>query len=300
VEIVAVEEDASIYAWANDEAPAVTPGTPTIYDPLNNPLIQAIGDAQRSITDPPQRLSFKYDYTGTAESGEFSRDLTFSLVDAVGTAVTSGITWTYAVITGTVSGYTSASGSQSMSGSGMGTLTVSSLGSSEAKVEVTATYGGKAFTKQITLTQDVAAPPVAGGGGGGGSSGTLVSKTSGFSSFSTTSFSSVTGNLNFTTPTGVTAIDFNVTLSAIPSASPPSGSWSLECKALVGGVLIGSIQSSASDFDSTDFITDNGTFNFSVHLTGLTASTAYVGDVQCRLVSGSRTHFVNGTVSVTT
>lgn len=33
-----IEENAAIYAWSNNEAAAVTPGTPTIYDPLHSPL----------------------------------------------------------------------------------------------------------------------------------------------------------------------------------------------------------------------------------------------------------------------
>lgn len=44
-EIVAVEENAAIYQWDNDESAAVAPGTPTVYDPTNDPLVQGIGDA---------------------------------------------------------------------------------------------------------------------------------------------------------------------------------------------------------------------------------------------------------------
>jgi hypothetical protein len=44
VPMVLREEHASIYAWDADESPAVTPGTPTTYDPTKAPWIQALYD----------------------------------------------------------------------------------------------------------------------------------------------------------------------------------------------------------------------------------------------------------------
>lgn len=41
-----IEENAAIYAWDNDDSAPVTPGTPTVYNPLNNPIIIAISDAE--------------------------------------------------------------------------------------------------------------------------------------------------------------------------------------------------------------------------------------------------------------
>lgn len=41
-----IEENAAIYAWDNDDSAPVTPGTPTVYNPLNNPIIMAISDAE--------------------------------------------------------------------------------------------------------------------------------------------------------------------------------------------------------------------------------------------------------------
>ena len=46
VPMALIEENAAIYAWdANDSAP-ITPTAPTIYNPLNSPLILGIADAQ--------------------------------------------------------------------------------------------------------------------------------------------------------------------------------------------------------------------------------------------------------------
>ena len=54
------EENAAIYAWSAEETAAVTPAAPSVYDPLNSPLIQGISAAALTIrypeafpTDPP-------------------------------------------------------------------------------------------------------------------------------------------------------------------------------------------------------------------------------------------------------
>lgn len=46
VPMTMIEENAAIYAWDAEEQPLVTPTAPTVYDPLNNPLILGIGDAE--------------------------------------------------------------------------------------------------------------------------------------------------------------------------------------------------------------------------------------------------------------
>jgi hypothetical protein len=46
VPLVLVEENAAIYAWDAEEEAPVTPTAPTVYDPLNNPLILGIADAE--------------------------------------------------------------------------------------------------------------------------------------------------------------------------------------------------------------------------------------------------------------
>lgn len=46
VPLALIEENAAIYAWDNDDSAPVTPNSPTVYDPLNNPLIIAISDAE--------------------------------------------------------------------------------------------------------------------------------------------------------------------------------------------------------------------------------------------------------------
>lgn len=44
--MVLEEENAAIYAWDNDDSAAVQPAAPTVYNPLNAPLILAAGEAK--------------------------------------------------------------------------------------------------------------------------------------------------------------------------------------------------------------------------------------------------------------
>lgn len=55
--VTLLEENAAIYAWSNNEAAAVTPGTPTVYDPLNNPLLQLVNSTTGALADG-NRLRF--------------------------------------------------------------------------------------------------------------------------------------------------------------------------------------------------------------------------------------------------
>jgi len=46
------EENAAIYAWSAEETAAVTPAAPSVFDPLNSPLIQGISAAALTIRYP--------------------------------------------------------------------------------------------------------------------------------------------------------------------------------------------------------------------------------------------------------
>jgi hypothetical protein len=220
--IFRTETDAK-HSWALGVAGAVS-SPPTVTQ------TPGVGDtgapAITGIAHPPQRLTFRYDSPGVASSGEFSRDLTFTLYDTTGAAISTAVTWTYEVISGTVNGFTSASGPQSMSGTGTGTLPVSSLGSSEAKVKVSAVYDSKTYLSTETLTQQVATGAVSGGSGSSEIASNSISN-----SFNSTSFAS-RGSVNSTMPAGVTAPNINVYVDVEPAAGG-TGTWtsSAGCRA---------------------------------------------------------------------
>jgi hypothetical protein len=259
------------------------------------------GDVTRWLDGPPQSTIFLYDDTGTTQDGWTTRDLTF-VVNTPKGQITSGITWQYLVKTGKVNTFTNSSGVKSMTGSGTGTLTVSSLGADVSTVEIRATIGSSLITKTITLTKQFAAAPVGGGAGGGGTSTTLVSKTSGFTFINSTTFTDITGTQTGTTPAGITSVNLNMNLDAMP-VSGTNGSWTVEMKfqRLISGTWTdkGTTQSSGSDWISSDGIGDPAAFAYTFSDTGLTASTAYSWRILARLTSGTRSHNITGSFTVT-
>jgi hypothetical protein len=119
---------------------------------VENPRVtraELSGDVTRWLDGPPQSTIFLYDDTGTTQDGWTTRDLTF-VVNTPKGQITSGITWQYLVKTGKVNTFTNSSGVKSMTGSGTGTLTVSSLGADVSTVEIRATIGSSLITKTIS------------------------------------------------------------------------------------------------------------------------------------------------------
>lgn len=57
VEIIAVEENAAIYQWDNNEAAAVAAGAPTVYDPLNDAVVQGLTSIESGESTIVSRLS---------------------------------------------------------------------------------------------------------------------------------------------------------------------------------------------------------------------------------------------------
>lgn len=295
-----LEENSAIYAWAAEETAPVTPGSPTVYDPLNDPVLQAIIEATLNI-DCESVAIFKHNSAGTAESGQYPRTLNVKLYGNAA-LLTSGVTATYTVLAGTVNGFTNASGAQSITvTNGVGAFTVSSLGSHEATVQVKASYGTATKTKIVTLRKEFAATV-----GASASGGTLpVSKNSGFANINSTTFASTSGDMTGTMPSGKTTANIAAVLSFDPDTAGGNDSWTVELKVMRGAVQIGTTQSATS---SVYTYMEEGTqltgtlpaeFNYSIDDTGLTAGSSYTWKVEARLTAGTRTHYAGGQVSIT-
>lgn len=270
-------------------APPYAPG------PISDPG----AEVNRWIVGPPQSTVFHYDYLGAAQTGEFTRTMTFTLMSSSG-AVTSGITWTNRIINGGYNSATSSSGSFAMTVSGgVGSLNVASMQSSSATIEVTANYNGQSYTKQFTITQDVAAAPVSSSGGGVT---TIASKSSGFSTLGNATFIDASGAITGTMPTGKTTATVSVQLDVSPQGSG-TGSWPIEMKLMrdVAGTptQIGTTQTATATWDDTAMDGNDASFNFTVSDTGLTAGTSYNWRIYVRDAGATRNFFVTGTVTVT-
>jgi len=76
VPLVLVEENAAIYSWVNEDVAPVTPTAPTIYNPLNNPLVLGIEDALLAAGDAQSTADGKIDsyYQASAPTGASEGD----------------------------------------------------------------------------------------------------------------------------------------------------------------------------------------------------------------------------------
>jgi hypothetical protein len=326
-ECVFVEENAAIYQWDNNETAAVQAGAPTIYDPDNAPLhvgiIEARGTAEWSrviddggkpedaaditrVVSGPSSHTFKHAHDGTAEAGEYPKSFAFKLMATSG-QIMSGITWNYVVISGTVNGFTASSTLRAMSGTGTGSFDVSSLGTDSALVEIRAAWSGSTRIEQITLSKSFSAPPASSGGSSGS---TLVSKTSGFTAISNTTFTDITGDLA-ATPPGAT-VNLRASLSFNPGNSSPAGDWSIELKWQRNGVDVTSpaptvVTGYSSVYDLNEGLggeppwwqSSAASLTHNKDGAAATASTSNTWRLLARVsAGGTRTHSVTGSVSV--
>lgn len=281
---------------------------------------QAAADVSMWVEGTPQHR-FQYDSAGVALAGEFPKAFVFALKTLLGT-VTSGVAWSYLVQEGTVNGFTVASGSKSMTGTSTGTLNVSSLGSSSATVQITATYGGIARDTFIVKFEKFLNPPQS-GGSTGGSGGTMpISKSSGFNSFSGTTFVDITGIMSGTMPSGKTTANIAGELYARPNTSGQSDGdgWNIEMKAQRNTGTAespiwtdkGALRSSSSNITDTSggepgvpprLIAQSSTHTFNESEGSLTGGTIYDWKIVGRInptgsTNTTNTHTVTGSITI--
>jgi len=104
VPMALIEENAAIYAWDADDSAPITPTAPTIYNPLNNPLILAISDIE-AIADGRITTFFQ---TSTPMASEIG-DIWFDTDDANKMYRWSGTAWVLARDTGITTAIATAS-----------------------------------------------------------------------------------------------------------------------------------------------------------------------------------------------
>lgn len=88
VPMALIEENAAIYAWDSDESAPLTATAPTIYNPLNNPLILAITDAEAVLDG--KITSFYQTSTPTADG---IGDIWFDTDDGNAMYRWNGVSW---------------------------------------------------------------------------------------------------------------------------------------------------------------------------------------------------------------
>jgi hypothetical protein len=243
----------AIYAWDNSEAAPVTPGTPTVYNPLNSPILTALG-----------------------APGDSNR----------GTALSSGVSWSATTIEGNATFTISGAGAADLEVTGPNSSSLAL----ESVIEVTGTYQGISRKAQVTVVRQDDPPTSTGGGGGGsgGSSGstTTLGDTTGTSYDLTNAVSSIItaaagagGQVECTAP-----INFKrtgVTLGAGPDGETgAAGKWQWRVVSGTFADITSEVTSSSdsvteADPDTGKHRTYSGSLSVAQTKTGLTPGTSY-------------------------
>lgn len=259
---------------------------------------------------PAQSTVFNYSYDYIPEAGVFPRDLTWKMVGPFG-AMTTGITGTWRVTSGSVNGITPTNGAQAFTSivNGLCTLAVTALGTDANAVEVTLSYNGVPKTKSSILSRQRGDAPAA---STGGSSGTVASKNSGFTAFSATTPTDVTGNITFTMPAGKTTANVVVSMLATPSVGSADATRTVTAKVQrdIAGTFTdqGAAMTGTSENDggfpggpgepSEPASSTAATLSGTIVMTGLTAGASYTVRV-VMASSAVKTHYPSGSVTVT-
>lgn len=367
------EENSAIYAWSAEETAAVTPAAPSVYNPINSPLIQGISAAALTIhypgaipTDPPigslyfdqNAKSFRYegtpltsisialtsngvaltdsgwvdvqdtaipaaattatwpgitginkpedaadvtsivsgtksvnvscDYLGAAKSGQLPVDAAFKLTNGASTDVTTSASWAGILKSGTAT-FTPTTTSPNATG----ILSVSAL-TTDAVIDMVATYNGKTRTGTLTLNRVLDAAP----GAGAPSSDSSIAQV--------TSASYGAANSDVLTATagsgGQVACTFPATFKRTTNGTNGAfGKWQWR---IVGGSFADITTEIASTVNCTkdstalpDPINDPGSISVAMTKTGLTNGTPYEFQLLLRNDDGSTNNFI-GTAAV--
>lgn len=146
-----------VSGWVDvqDEAIAIA-GTTAEWDSvLGATKPEDLADVTLLVTGS-KTVQIAFDYLAAIKAGQLPLDANFKLVSGASTDVTTSATWTATLKSGTAT-FTI--------GSATGTLNVTAF-SSDAVIEVKASYGGKQRVGALTLVKNQDAPPATGTGSG--------------------------------------------------------------------------------------------------------------------------------------
>ena len=301
VPMALIEENAAIYAWDAEDIAPVSPNAPTIYDPLNNPILLAISEAAQPATlDGIAPVTLYADYLGVFLADQLPKSVGIVRRKG-GTDVSETTTWSIVSQAG-ISG-----GTVTISTSGAVTIPSGITMPANASIVVRSVRDGVTLETTLGVTKLLESPPIT----GGTSSGTTVTDSS-FTSISGTTFVDISDVM--TVKTGASGkIQLSAPLSITAAATTPAVSGSdgnveliWQYRAIGGSFSdVGTAVASNPDvivyFDAEfkEWIVENGYVNCSPTLTSLSASTDYEVKLRARRTSTTPTktlHFV-GTAS---
>ena len=271
VPLALVEENAAIYAWDAEEQAVITPTAPTVYDPLNNPII--LGTLQATSRHEPSDSSivFTANYQGTLDTGQLPKNVAFRRMSG-NTDVSADATWT-------IDSQGGVSGVTVTVTSGLVTIPSGAIIPSGTVISVKSNYDGVDIYSNISLTRLDGAPP-----SGGSGSGTTVNDST-FDSVSGTTLVGITDIMTVSTgSSGQIVFSAPLTIYA-PAASPQGtfgaiGQW--KYRPVGGSFSNAGTQADDTfgayvyyDVDYASYFAYDGYISISATVTGLSANTDY-------------------------
>lgn len=202
--VILREENEDIYAWDEDESPAVVPADPTVYDFTKNPIYQGIGDAGASadwseivdddgtkpddnadvtaaaqvIVVPPATFKIYRTAAGAVKPDQLPVDLVPSVTKGgVDKRTDNSVSYS---VTGTGGLASKVSVNNTNGSADKGTITIANTVTSAGTIQLSVSVGGVAVGTYITqvVTEDDAAPVNNGTSGGTDSSLAAINSTS--------------------------------------------------------------------------------------------------------------------------
>lgn len=160
----------------------------------------------------------KYESDGTtAKAGQLTRTEGYKLLRN-GVDVTGDATWSRTVLSGTVT---------STIGASTGSLSITALGSLEAKVRVSATYQNQTNDHDVLIRKEVDPATTGGGGGGGGTNATDYS----FANTTAITHAAISDELTIVIDSSTTQARLIANLQPIKQANDMTGDFAVFAKA---------------------------------------------------------------------
>jgi hypothetical protein len=248
-----------------------------------NALVAALDALDKAISEQDAKRAYQVkpdtanatvscDSTGSPVTGELPKTLPVRLYQN-GVEITTGLTWSYKVLDGVVNGFTPTSSAQTIANSAAAQFVLSSIGSSSATVEFTASDGIVTVSGNMSIAKSIASPPVS-GGSGGGTGGTADSQTGAFTSVSSGTAAVVSKEFQVTIGSGAQAT-FAATIGVTPdgNVTHTTGTWNVrfQWEKWNGSAYV----SQGTTFDGSGYVTQQTYFD---NATPPNTATVYQGE----------------------
>jgi hypothetical protein len=255
-------------------------------------VLKAVSSTDATLAnfpDGPKTITADYD-SSTGSAIALPKNYTYYLKNSGG-ILTSGITWKYVVLSGTVNGHAAGATEYTdymATDTGAGVFTLNSLGASSSKVEMRAYIGALMWPFQVDVLKNLTG---SGGGGVSGSGGPLpvgIGANIVVTGSTFVKIAQTTGTTGSSQTSAVLSASFDIH----DMSSLKGHSATFELKWMRSGSQKGSTGSGSCSI--VNWEPNDGTVSAGATDTGLTASTAYTWELWARCTGSSSASFSGG------